>query len=97
MGGSGTMGVITRRKRLAGLVFVVALFVITTAGPAQAEAPIISSFSPASGPVRTSVTINGSHFTGTTAVAFNGTSAIFTVNSGGSSRGGTGGATSAAG
>ncbi len=48
-------------------------------------APKISSFSPTSGPVGTSVTINGSNFSGsgftTTSVKFNGTSAAFTVNS----------------
>jgi hypothetical protein len=76
------MGVTTRMKQLAGLVLVVALFVITTALPAQAEPAIISSFSPTSGPVGTSVTINGLHFTGATSVTFNGTSATFTVNSG---------------
>jgi Calcineurin-like phosphoesterase len=36
--------------------------------------PAISDFSPLSGPVGTSVTINGSGFTGTTDVMFNGTS-----------------------
>src|SRR5207247_202620 len=43
--------------------------------------PTITSFTPASGPVGTSVTINGTNFTGATAVLFNGTSASFTVNS----------------
>ena len=43
--------------------------------------PTISSFSPTSGPVGTSVTIKGSNLTGTTAVKFNGTNASsFTVN-----------------
>jgi len=46
-----------------------------------ALAPTISSFAPTSGPVTMSVTITGANFTGTTAVAFNGTSASFTVNS----------------
>src|SRR5207247_1784764 len=43
--------------------------------------PTISSFTPGSGPVGTSVTISGTNFTGATAVLFNGTSASFTVNS----------------
>jgi outer membrane protein assembly factor BamB len=37
--------------------------------------PTIASFSPASGPVGTSVTITGAHLSGTTAVRFNGTPA----------------------
>ena len=44
-------------------------------------APSISGFTPASGPVGTTVTINGSGFSGATAVAFNGASASYTVNS----------------
>jgi hypothetical protein len=57
-----------------------------TSGLVQAEgstsAPTITSFSPSSGPVGTSVTINGTNFTGATSVAFNGVSATtFTVNS----------------
>ena len=42
-------------------------------------APTISSFSPSSGGVGTSVTINGNRFTGVNAVRFNGTSASFSV------------------
>src|SRR6185503_15859902 len=41
--------------------------------------PSISSFSPASGPVGTAVTVLGSNFTGTTAVTFNSTPSAFTV------------------
>jgi hypothetical protein len=57
--------------------------VTTPAGTAQTErnfqvnGPTIHSLSPNTGPVGTSVTINGSGFTGVTAVRFNGTSATF--------------------
>jgi hypothetical protein len=44
-------------------------------------APSISSFTPTSGPVGTSVTINGANFSGATSVKFNGTNQpAFTVN-----------------
>jgi hypothetical protein len=41
----------------------------------------VSSFSPASGPAGTAVTIDGTGFTGATAVAFNGVAASFTITS----------------
>jgi uncharacterized repeat protein (TIGR03803 family) len=44
--------------------------------------PVISSFTPSSGPVGTQVTITGTGLTGATKVTFGGVSAIFTVNSG---------------
>jgi RNA polymerase sigma factor (sigma-70 family) len=47
------------------------------------SAPTINGTSPAGGPVGTSVGIGGSHFTGATAVRFNGTNADFTVSSDG--------------
>src|SRR5207245_6169552 len=62
---------------------------VTTAGGTATSAsaftvntpPTISSFTPASGPVGTSVTISGNNFSGATAVKFNGVSASFAVNS----------------
>src|SRR5207247_1779000 len=62
---------------------------VTTSGGTASSAgsftvinpPTITSFTPASGPVGTSVTISGTNFTGATAVLFNSVSASFTVNS----------------
>jgi hypothetical protein len=53
---------------------------ISTPGGGSQE-PAIASFSPGSGPVGTEVTINGTNFTGTTQVAFNASSAVFSVDS----------------
>ncbi|HYM81864.1 MAG TPA: IPT/TIG domain-containing protein, partial [Candidatus Limnocylindria bacterium] len=44
-------------------------------------APTITTFTPASGPVGTQVTVRGTSFTGVTAVRFNGVTASFTVDS----------------
>jgi hypothetical protein len=50
-----------------------------TSASSFAVVPAISGFTPSSGTVGTVVTINGSAFTGTTGVRFNGTPAAFTV------------------
>jgi IPT/TIG domain len=55
------------------------LFGVTPGSTTPPPAPTITSFSPASGPVGTTVTITGTNFTGTTSVKFGGTSASFTV------------------
>jgi len=44
-------------------------------------APVITNFTPRSGPVGTSVAIDGTHFTGATSVTFNGHGAAFSVAS----------------
>ncbi len=64
--------------------FVAGLLLAGLAAPVAlaAPAPEITSFSPTSGPVGTSVSINGNHFNGATEVKFNTTTATnFTVNS----------------
>jgi len=62
------------------LVFQVAAILVA---PAALAAPAISSCSPTSGPVGTTVTITGSGFSGTNRVEFNGTDATFTANQAG--------------
>jgi subtilase family serine protease len=53
-----------------------------TGGGGGGSAPTVTSFSPTSGPVGTSVTITGTSFTGATSVQFSGTAAAtYTVNS----------------
>jgi uncharacterized protein (TIGR03437 family) len=48
-------------------------------GGGGTPAPTISSFTPTSGPVSTSVTVSGANFTGATSVKFNGQAASFSV------------------
>ena len=54
---------------------------LSSAGAAP-PSPQISSFSPGSGPVATTVTISGSGFNSTTSVTFNGVRAPFSQNTG---------------
>src|SRR6266511_2383201 len=76
----------TVRKRVAQISATFLLIGILVALPgadaAFAAAPTISSFSPTSGPVGTSVTIHGNNFSGpdVTSVTFNGTSSTFTID-----------------
>src|SRR5436190_2076172 len=63
---------------VSGRVPVTASVTITVS---NASPPTITSFTPGSGPVGASVTINGTNFTGASAVLFNGTSSSFTVGS----------------
>jgi hypothetical protein len=53
----------------------------SSSSPFAVPTPTISSFTPSSGPVGTSVDIVGTNFTWTTVVTFNGTRANFTVDS----------------
>ena len=54
---------------------------LVTPGVALAQAPQMTSLSPASGPTGSSLVIGGNNFTGATAVNFFSTAASFTVNS----------------
>ncbi len=66
-----------KSKDAAGNLAVSGDFAFTTLSPVQ---PVISAFTPTSGPVGTPVTITGSNFTGATSVAFNGVVATgFTI------------------
>ncbi|HEX4424160.1 MAG TPA: IPT/TIG domain-containing protein, partial [Terriglobales bacterium] len=57
-----------------------AVFTVTAAAPGATPAPVISSFTPTSGVSGAFITVNGTNFTGATAVTFNGLAAIFAVN-----------------
>ncbi|MGH2530652.1 MAG: IPT/TIG domain-containing protein, partial [Actinomycetota bacterium] len=74
-----------RRTFVRRLLSVPALVVLLTAGlltdVALAAPPTITSFSPQSGPVGTSVTIKGTNFNSATEVKFKNTVATFTVDS----------------
>jgi IPT/TIG domain-containing protein len=65
-------------KRLATLAAAIVL-IVGLAPDASAAAAVVTSFTPTSGPVGTSVTITGEGFDTTTAVDFNGTAATFTI------------------
>ena len=71
---SGTIKVTTS----SGSTTSSSAYTVTTA---TVPAPTVSSFSPTSGAVGTSVTITGTNFTNASAVTFNGTGAAYTVNS----------------
>ncbi|HEX2093274.1 MAG TPA: IPT/TIG domain-containing protein [Longimicrobiaceae bacterium] len=70
-----------RVSTAAGTVISDGIFVVPPPAPTP---PAIQSFTPASGPVGTQVTISGSNLTGATAVRFGGVGAPFTVVSPGS-------------
>jgi hypothetical protein len=71
---TGTIAVATP----GGIATSASVFIVTTPIPA----PTITSFTPATGPVGTTVTLTGSDFTGAGVVRFNGApAAVFTVDS----------------
>jgi hypothetical protein len=71
------MNRITRATLIIAAAAALIFWVIPEAG---AQAPTITSFTPTSGPVGTTVSITGTGFTtGTTSVSFNGTFASFSV------------------
>ncbi|HXL47501.1 MAG TPA: Ig-like domain-containing protein, partial [Xanthobacteraceae bacterium] len=72
--GSHTLTAVARDS--LGMLWTSDPVTVTVSNP-----PTITSFTPSSGPVGTSVTISGTNFTGATAVLFNGTSASYTVTS----------------
>ncbi len=67
---------------LSGMMTTGGRLDLAAAVNAAVPAPTITSFTPASGPVGTVVTLSGTHFNGATKVAFHGTAATtFSVNS----------------
>src|SRR5207302_2775182 len=72
--GSGPIGVTTA----GGTTASTTNFTVTSPPP---PAPTISDFTPASGPVGTSVQINGTNFSGASAVTFGSKSATYAVSS----------------
>jgi hypothetical protein len=73
----------TRAAQISATFLLIGILVaLPGADAAFAAVPTIGSFSPASGPVGTSVTIHGNNFTGpdVTSVTFDGTSATFTID-----------------
>lgn len=66
---------------LTGKVTVTTGAVTLTSSQTFSVTPVLSGFSPASGPVGTAVTLTGTGLTQTTTVNFNGKGAVFAVNS----------------
>ena len=72
----------TNRSRVGVVLLGLGLAGSSTLLPATllAAVPIITSFTPTSGPIGTKVVVKGTALTGATAVQFDGTSAVFTGN-----------------
>ena len=88
-GNNGAYSATAGYDRVTGLgVPVMSALIQTLSGtgatttPGSGSVPVVTGFSPASGPDGTSVTVSGSNFSGATAVSFNGVSASYTVGSG---------------
>jgi outer membrane protein assembly factor BamB len=69
------MCAVRRIPLIAVLVTTLTAVGLTLAGPALAAAPTITSFTPTSGPLGTTVTVNGANFTKPATVTFAGASA----------------------